>query len=247
MHKIMKCHRFALLLKIAFVVISLLGPVSVFASESPMSLTLAVEDSWPPYAKKDGTGISRTIIEQALAPSGIKLEFFVVPYARALKLTADGVVDGAFNVTRQPSTTNTFVFGQEPLLQAAASYFYPPTEKFDYISPKDIPNGTAIALIIGYEYGDEYEAHRHRFDEVRVSSQKQIIRLLIERKVDMAIMFDDVADYTLGEMRLDAYKIRKGRQNHVSNIYVAFSKKRPDIDKKIALLDRALKAYRQKN
>ena len=63
---------------------------------------------------------------------------------------------------------------------------------FFNISNDDIPKGTSIALIVDYEYGELYEKNRNIFDEIRVSSQMQIIKLLQLKRVDMAIMFDDV-------------------------------------------------------
>ena len=146
----------------------------------------AAEDSWPPFAKPDGTGISRTIIEQALAYSDSSAMFVTVPYARALKMAENGQVDGAYNVTRQKNTLAMFVFGNEPLFQARASFYYPKDSRFDYESVDKLPNGMNIALITGYEYGDKFESQRKRFKEVRVANQRQIINMLRENKVHMA-------------------------------------------------------------
>ena len=65
----------------------------------------------------------------------------------------------------------------------------------------EIPAGTSIALILDYEYAEIYEKSRAKFDEVRVSNQRQIIKLLQLKRVDMAIMFDDVAKYNLSEFK----------------------------------------------
>lgn len=208
------------------------------------TLVFAAEDSWPPFAKPDGTGLSRDIIVAALALVNTKAEFLIVPYARALKMAEQGLVDGAFNVTRQQSTTDLFEFGQEPLFQAPASFYYKAGSPLDFKSIADVPKNTVIALIIGYEYGNEYEQHRYRFNEVRVSQQRQIINLLNEGRVDVAIMFDQVAQYTLAEMGLPPDTLTKGQVNHVSDIFVAFSKQAPDIEEKISLLDEGLRALR---
>nr|WP_277816418.1 transporter substrate-binding domain-containing protein [Neptunicella marina] len=206
---------------------------------------MAVEDSWPPYAKKDGTGLSVSIVKQALALSGSNVDFVVVPYARALRMAEIGEVDGAFNVTKQDSTTSKFIFGQQPLLKARASYFYAADSHMDYLNPGQIASGSVIGLIIGYEYGDAYEDNRARFDEVRVSNQRQIIRLLLDHKVDLAIMFDEVAAFTIREMGLADNAVRKGQLNHVSDIFVAFSKQAKDVQQKIDLLDKGLLQLKQ--
>lgn len=216
----------------------LLTPLFLSASDT---VRLAAEDSWPPFATENGDGISRTIIEKAYAYSDTKVEFVVVPYARALSMVESGEVDGAFNVTKQASTETKFAFGELPLLNVSASFYYPRNGNLNYQSIADVPNGTSIATIIGYEYGDAYSAHKHRFEESRVASQEQIIKLLMSKRVDMAIMFDEVASFTLEQMQLKPDSIDKGNINHTSDIYVAFNKKLAD-SKKIRALDKGLKA-----
>ncbi|GAB3024996.1 substrate-binding periplasmic protein [Bowmanella dokdonensis] len=208
---------------------------------------LAMEDSWPPYAKSNGEGISREIVEAAYQAVGQPVEFVVVPYARALQMARTGEVDGVFNVTRQDTTEAVYQFGREPLLRAPASYFYPAGSTLDFTSAECIPDHTTVAVIIGYEYGDLYERHRHRFREVRVSSQQQIIQLLVRQRVQMAIMFDQVAAYYLREMGLQAHSIRKGKVNHISDIYVAFSRQRPKADQYMEQLDKGLQLLESKN
>jgi|TARA_Y100001968_G_scaffold308371_1_gene327096 polar amino acid transport system substrate-binding protein len=211
------------------------------------TFTFAAEDSWPPFAMADGSGLSRNIIERALSYSGSSATFITVPYARALKMAENGQVDGAFNVTLQKNTLQRFVFGSEPLFQVKASFYYPKGSTFNYASVDKFPGGINIALITGYEYGDSYEAHRKRFKEVRVASQRQIINMLRENKVHMAIMFDAVASYTLAAMQLPQDAIRKGELNHISDIYVAFSPKAENLEAKIALFDEGLRQLKQEN
>lgn len=204
------------------------------------TVKLAVENSWPPFANSNGEGISKNIITRAYATQGIDVEFVVVPYARALAMTENGEVDGAFNVTKQASTLGKFSFGHEPLLTTQASYFYASDNQLNYKTPAEIPDGTVVATIIGYEYGDEYEKHKYRFQEKRVATQEQIVKLLMSNRATIGIMFDEVASYTLRSMGLAAQSIRRGETNHVSDIYVAFNK---DESKKefIQKLDAGLK------
>lgn len=207
---------------------------------------LAAEDSWPPFAKEDGSGIARTIIEKAYAYTGTRVEFITVPYARALLMAEQGKVDGAFNVTKQASTENTFAFGSQPLLRVSASFYYPKQSKLNYRNVDEIPTDTVIATIIGYEYGDRFEANRARFAESRVASQQQIIKLLLSERIDMAILFDEVASYTLAQMGLSQDAIKQGKINHTSDIYVAFNKALANSDK-LKKLDLGLKAIEQES
>lgn len=209
-------------------------------------VTLAVENSWPPYADKHGNGISKKIIIEAFKAVNMEVEFIVVPYARALKMAELGKVHGAFNVSKQKDTMQRFNFGEEALLQAPAYFYFPNNSPLNFSSINQAPDGLTIGLIIGYEYGNNFEKNRSRFTEVRVSDQKQIISLLIKKRIDVAIMFDQVANEKLTEMSLPQSAIIKGHLNHISDIYIAFSKKRktaPIIKK----LDEGLRKIKIKN
>lgn len=203
-------------------------------------VTLAVENSWPPYSNNQGNGLSKEIIIKAYRAVNIEVEFIVVPYARALHMVKIGSVDGAFNVTKQANTESIFNFGVEYLLQAKASFYYSDGSALDFSSADDIPDDTEIALILGYEYGDVFQKNSQRFKEVRVGTQQQIINLLRKKRIDMAIIFDEVAKDTMENMGLKHSSIKRGQLNHQSDIYVAFSK---NIDTKemMWLLDEGLR------
>jgi len=132
-----------------------------------------------------------------------------------------------------------FNFGNVPILQASASFYYHNDSSLNFTSVKDIPKGTSIGVIIGYEYGDNYDIYKSRFREVKVASQSQLIGLLRNKRIDMAIMFDEVVKSKLNEMGLQFNDIKKGTINHTSDIYVAFSKSKNTI-KAMNLLEKGL-------
>jgi polar amino acid transport system substrate-binding protein len=224
-------------MKLKFLLLIFLIP-SVSSAE--YKVKLAAENSWPPYSNEAGEGISKNIIQRAFDSVGVDVEFIVVPYARALFLAQSGKVDGAFNVTKQKSTIDKFAIGEVPILQVKASFYYHKKSGLNFNTVDEIPAGTSIALIRDYEYGEPYEKSKDRFNEVRVSSQKQIIKLLQLKRVDMAIMFDDVAEYYLSELKLNKDEIRKGHINHTSEIFVAFNKHK-ELSAVISLLDKGIK------
>ncbi|UUO24816.1 amino acid ABC transporter substrate-binding protein [Colwellia sp. M166] len=222
---------------VVIIYIFLLFAAKSYAKEVIM---LGVENSWPPYSDSDGNGISKDIITKAFRAVELEVEFVVLPYARALKMTKDGILDGAFNVTKQISTIKQFNFHDVPFLKASASFYYPPNSSLDYQRLADIPDDIIIGLIIGYEYGDDYEKHRQRFNEVRLAKQSQIIEMLQSKRIDMAIMFDEVAAYSLQQLNLSSSVIKQGAINHISDIYIAFSKSR-DTDNIIKAFESGLK------
>jgi polar amino acid transport system substrate-binding protein len=203
------------------------------------SITLAAENSWPPYSDENGNGFSKSIIKAAYSAINVNVEFIAVPYARALKMTEQGQVDGAFNVTKQKSTIEIFNFGEIPILQATASFYYHNDSLLNFSSINEIPKDTSVGVIIGYEYGDKYELYKSQFKEVKVANQSQLIGMLRNKRIDMAIMFDEVAKNKLREMGLELNDIKKGAINHKSDIYVAFSKAK-NTNNAMKLLDKGL-------
>ncbi|HAT42515.1 MAG TPA: amino acid ABC transporter substrate-binding protein [Rheinheimera sp.] len=200
---------------------------------------IAAEDNWPPFSDERGQGLSKQLVQAALAASGYKIETIAMPYARALHETAQGDVDGCWNVTRQQSTLDQYLLHQTPLFQARASYYYHGKVR-PYRSVADIPNNTVVGVILGYEYGDLYEQHKQRFKLVEVSTHGQLIQLLDAGKLDLAIFFDDVLAYYLHQPEFQQVKLLRGHTNHVSDIFVAFTKNQARSVELATALDRGL-------
>lgn len=204
------------------------------------TLNIAAEDAWPPFSDSNGEGYSRRLAEAAFEFSGIKLNIQTVPYARALNMTRAGAMDACWNVTRQPSTEVDFIFGKTPLFQAAASYFYKRGAEKDYRKPSDIPDGTRIGVINGYEYGEAFEHNKKRYQLIEVSKQSQLLALLQNGRVDVAVMFDHVFDYIMSAEHLNKNAFVKGHVNQVSDIYIAFSPKNEKSEFYAEQLDKGL-------
>lgn len=205
------------------------------------TIKIAAEDSWPPYSNQYGLGITHDIVKAAFAVTGHTITIEALPYSRVLRHTTNGDADACWNVTREKSTETVFTFGTEPLFQAVASHYFPPKRAKLYSSAWQIPDGTKIGVILNYEYGDDFSANIHRFELTEVKSQTQLIRMLASGRIDMAIMFDDIADFKLKELRLPSTAIIKGNINHVSDIYLAFNKESSKSVQYAADLDQGLK------
>jgi polar amino acid transport system substrate-binding protein len=205
------------------------------------TIKIAAEDSWPPYSNQYGLGITHDIVKAAFAVTGHTITIEALPYSRVLRHTANGDADAGWNVTREKSTETIFTFGKEPLFQAVASHYFPPNRAKLYSSAWQIPEGTKVGVILNYEYGDAFSDNLHRFELTEVKSQTQLIRMLASDRIDMAIMFDDIAEFKLKELGLPRAAIVKGNINHVSDIYLAFNKDSSKSAQYAADLDQGLK------
>jgi polar amino acid transport system substrate-binding protein len=193
------------------------------------SVTLAAEDSWPPFADQFGKGISHQLVKSAFAQVGISVETLVVPYSRGLRMTERGNVDGVFNVTKEVSTQDKFIFGKLALFQASASFYQHKSHPISAKTKYDLVPKTVIGVIKGYEYGDDFPQLVKQKDWVLfiANNQMQLINMLLVNRIDLAVMFDAVAKEQLTQMGVNE-EVKPIFNNHQSDIFVAFSKHQPN-------------------
>ncbi len=204
---------------------------------------LGVENSWPPYADASGEGISKELVLSAYKHVGLSPEIKAYPYSRVLNLVTTGEIVGGFNVTRQESTVEKFIFGKESLFKAHASIYY--GSPHEYKSLKELPSGLKMGVIRGYEYGDKFEKEKSRFNIVRVNTQEQLLQMVARKRIEGAILFDLVKDYTVNSAKMTESKFFKGFHNHTSSIFVAFSRKEPRAKFYAEKLDEGLRLIRK--
>ncbi|MGI2168710.1 substrate-binding periplasmic protein [Shewanella sp. MF05960] len=216
------------------------------AMAEPIKITLAAEDGWPPFADEFGSGISHNLIQQAFKQVNVEVSTIVVPYTRGLIMTERGTVDGVFNVTKEQSTQERFVFGNEPLFTVNASFFFAKTQTVIAKDKWQLPLGSVIGIIDGYEYGDELLQliNQRQLKIVKVNSQRQLINLLLVNRIDGAIMYDMVADVYIEQMGVKQDIVAQF-MNHTSEIFVAFSKQNPQATELSLLLDKGLQQLKQ--
>lgn len=195
--------------------------------DTSVRIRLGAEDSWPPYSDEQGQGISTELIKAAFAKSGLYPSFQVLPYARVLHDLSSGKIDGGYNVTLQTTTKDKYLFGKVPLLSVESYWFFIPGSFPNIKSIEDIPAKFRVGIIRDYEYGDIYEQHRQRFNEIQLTQQSQIIRLLKQGRIDAAVMFDREAEYVFKKMGLDKNVFEKRFLNHRGDVYLAFSHQSP--------------------
>lgn len=207
------------------------------------TVKLAAEDNWAPFAKSSGTGISHSLINSAFSRVGVEVESIVVPYSRGLVMAKKGIVDGVFNLVKEKSTQDHFIFGKEPLFSATAS-FYQNAKNTTVADDKwGFPPNTKIGIIEGYEYGDELLSLPN-IHILTLSNHNQLINLLLLERIDLAIMYDLVAEQYIDQMGVSK-DILPTFTNHTGQVYLAFSKENPEAESLARLLDKGIISLKQ--
>ncbi|WP_394204834.1 substrate-binding periplasmic protein [Shewanella waksmanii] len=210
--------------------------------EGPKSVKLAAEDNWAPFADHSGTGLSHQLINDAFSRMQVQVNSIIVPYARGVKMAQQGQVDGVFNLVKEQSTEHLFIFGQQPLFTASASFYQNNNHPLNVDDKYQLPQGTRVGIIEGYEYGDELVELTH-LQLLRVSNHNQLINLLLLNRIDAAIMYNQVADQYLSKMNVTR-EISPQFHNHTGVVYLAFSKQNPDAQLLADTLDAGLLALK---
>ena len=202
------------------------------------ALTLAVEDAWEPYANPDGTGMSVDIVRAAFDSVGVEVNFETVPYARLLQEVQVGKYVGGFNVAREPSREDAFLWGREMLFLARPHYYHYRGRPLQAPSAQGLLNGERVGVILGYEYGELFHDNR-QVAKVWGKRHDQIIRMLQAGRVDSIILFEKTANLFLGDMNLHN-EIFAAFPGEPSRIYVAFSRQHPEAGHYLEKLDQGL-------
>jgi polar amino acid transport system substrate-binding protein len=205
---------------------------------SAHALTLAVEDAWEPYANPDETGMSVDIVKAAFSAVGIKVTFEAIPYARLLQEVQAGNYVGGFNVAREPSREDAFLWGREMLFLAQAHYYHYRSRLLEASSSTGLQSGEKVGVILGYEYGELFHAN-NRISKVWGKRHDQIIRMLQAGRVDTVILFEKTANLLLTDMNLQT-EVVAAFPSEPSRIYVAFSRQHPEARHYMEMLDEGL-------
>jgi len=201
------------------IILFLLGGSGVSSAET---ITLGAENDWVPYANQDGTGMSNEIVRAAYKAVGIDVSFQVGPYNRLLKDVRDGVILGAFNVPKERSNEDLYLFGKVPLFTALSAYYQNRDQPLKAIRKEELVNGEKVGVVFDYGYGDFFSSN-DRIIKSEVRSDLLNLKKLAMGRIDATILYDKTAKKLIEENGLND-KIEKAFDSETADIYVAFSK-----------------------
>jgi len=201
------------------IMLYVMGMASVSSAET---IILGAENDWVPYANENGTGMSNEIVRAAYQAVGINVSFQVGPYNRLLKSVEEGALLGAFNVPKEKSNQDLFIFGKTPLFTAFSAYYQKRDKPLAARKKEDLVHGEKVGVVFDYGYGDFF-AKNDRIEKIEVRSDLLNLRKLAKGRIDATILYDKTAKTLIDQNRLND-KIEKAFDSESAEIYVAFSK-----------------------
>lgn len=217
------------------------------ASGNTESISLIGEDDWFPYSGlKAGKlqGFAVDVIAAAYAAVNVKVTFQAAPYARCLKLVESGRELGCFDSLNEAKLAGAFHFHQVPIFQAEIGIYAAADSAESGLRASDL-RGRRLGLTHGYTYTDVIEKDQSIVREMAPSDYSNLRKLVLKRS-DYSLVYTRVVDYlsALYPHELQG-KIKQVGTLSVDNLYVSFSKRRPEALRYANLLDQGLLKIRK--
>jgi hypothetical protein len=142
-----------------FVVPVLLGialgrPHRLPAQAPAPTIEIAVEDAADLWSRPDGTGFANEVVRAAYRAVGAEVSFRVVPYARCKRMVIEGAVVACFSMSRDPGLKRSVIFPSMPIFTCYADLVENLAHPLHAARLKELPRGTVVGTVIGYEYPD---------------------------------------------------------------------------------------------
>ncbi|HXE98422.1 MAG TPA: transporter substrate-binding domain-containing protein [Dongiaceae bacterium] len=153
-------------------------------------LQIAVEDDAGPWSQREGTGFANDVVRAAFKAAGVEVELTVVPYARCKDMVFKGKVAACFSMSWLPEFTGKVVFADKPLFSCYSDYFTGSRKPLKATQESDLPRGTVVGIVSGYEYPPSVYALKEKGIVVFEESESEVLNLkkLALGRIDAALV-----------------------------------------------------------
>lgn len=234
----------------------LVWAATLVVSGSPLeskadTLTL-VADEWCPYncaPESDKPGFMVEVAQFAFKKTGHKIEYKIMPWARAIEESRAGNFSGIIGAFKEDAPD--FVFPAYEISQASSDFFVLAKEPWRYSAEASL-KGVPVGVIRDYSYGEEFDVYVKKHENepalIQIVSgddalQKNVNKLIAGRikavLEDRAVMKHYLAANSLND------KITLAGSLGAENVYIAFSPKNPKSAEYAKTLSEGITALRE--
>jgi ABC-type amino acid transport substrate-binding protein len=211
----------------------------------PQAYTILAEDAAGLWGQRDGTGCGNDIVRAAFAASGIRISLEVAPYNRVKKLVLTGKALAGLGMSWSEELRGKVVFPQEAIYTNTCTVFVRKAEASRFRTAGDIPSGSPIGTVLGYEYPPAF-AELVRLGKLvpdpALSEEKSLQKLAMGRLDLVAAMLDSLKSdaYLLGLAGVGDRVVAAFTLGG-SATYLGFSALNPETPAAIAAFDRGMR------
>jgi len=215
-----------------YVAILLLHAANSFC-QNP-SVLIAVEDDASPWSLNDGTGYANDVVTAAFKAVNTTVELRVMPYARCKRMAMKGEVVACFSMSPSPEFEGTIQLSDKPLFTCYADYFYNVSTLSTLSHEEDLPKGTVVGTVIGYEYPETFIKMAQEGRVVMEESPSESINLkkLALGRIEFALVThnETKSEEWLTKSAGVAGKVKVAFRSGILKSYIGFSTKHPSGD-----------------
>lgn len=207
-------------------------------ADSPLVL---VNDPYPPYIGENlpKKGLAAELAEKAFDRAGYKIRIEIMPWARALAETKEGLHD-ALICAWFSEERNQFLHFSQPYAISRVKFIHHKLEVIPYQTLADL-KGKNIAVIRGYAYSDEF-LHAPDLKKIETASFETAMRMVVDRRADLTLEEERVAAYIIkGYLPENVGQVEFLQPALTNNpLHIAVSRKRNDHQDIVDRFNRAL-------
>lgn len=194
-------------------------------------LLIAVEDDAAPWSQRDGTGFANDVVRAAFNATGVEVELSVVPYARCKDMAVKGKSAACLSMSWLPEFAGKIVFAEEPLFLCYADYFAGSKRPLHATQEDELPRGTVVGIVSGYEYPPSVYALKEKGIVVFEESESEELNLkkLSKGRIDAALVnYNETKPAELLLARAGvAGQVKQAFRSGVLRSFIGFSTKHP--------------------
>jgi polar amino acid transport system substrate-binding protein len=167
-------------------------PASPAPTAPREAIDIGVEDAAAPWSQRDGTGYANDVARAAFAAAGIDVRMHVLPYARCKQLVVTGALVACVSMSPAPELRGVVRFSARPLFVFTCVFFERPARPLPR-RIEDLPPGTRVGIVLGYEYPHQMLAPlRARGAVLEPAATEEInLRKLAAGRLDAAVVNRD--------------------------------------------------------
>lgn len=153
----------------------------------PPSVVKITTGEYPPFTSKtdEGNSYLNTVVKEAFAKQGIRVQFYYFPWTRAYKKALNGGFD-ATSYWYQSEEREAHFYYSDPVVSSPTYFFHLKDKTFDWQSISDL-NGKHVGATRGYTYTTEFvkAGNQSLFTFHWGNSDEQNFRMLLAGRTDI--------------------------------------------------------------
>ena len=194
-------------------------------------LDIAAEDDAGNWSLKDGTGFANELVVAAFKAVDVEAQLKVQPYARCKREVEQGTVAACFSMSKLPDLEPLIAFPNLPLFVCHSDFFQNLKQPLNLQNEKDLPRGTVVGTVTGYEYPDNLYVLRDKGVVVleETASEELNLKKLADGRIQLALInYNETKPAEVMETQSGTVgKVGKVLHCGDLNSWIGFSKKHP--------------------